>query len=475
MNALLRAYGGTYVYVLHFMQSSVNKNNVVTVPSVTLNNVTYTNYAMPEDSIDFRVVERGRVTFMAGTFFSGSQGTKSFFSLNHVLRSPDGSINDIRELHEIYASTQSSAAPYVYRYYDDNNYYYSDGTLIGANKPANYELIFNLDPIRSSQTLTTNSVYYFEVPVDAGEFALGSAQGDGAYLIYLDIAANAQFDIGSTVTELLRTDIRHSAYPLGMGFVDTADSAVFKTAGEVDPVKSVFMTLPAGSESAGSTTFNMNASQDMTVNGNQALQSFTTHNIPNGGSLTVNGTLIESSGTVVYRETSSEIVSNFDGFTNTYITSKVQTIASGTVTTIVDERQIQVFGGNTISDTTFSAVYTTHEAITIPIDYFNDTTGNTSASAILLYTYAGSYRNDTLSHEIINIGGDPVNVTLDGESWLVYDITDAGDEGYLITQSGGIGTVDVEVSQIDNKFKFTINNTEIDSGTGTYTVAASIS
>ena len=36
------------------------------------------------------------------------------------------------------------------------------------------------------------AVYYFEMPVNGGEYALGSAStGDGAYLMYLDIGASA--------------------------------------------------------------------------------------------------------------------------------------------------------------------------------------------------------------------------------------------------------------------------------------------
>jgi hypothetical protein len=42
-------------------------------------------------------------------------------------------------------------------------------------------------------------VYYFEIPVNAGEFALGSVEGhDGAYLIYLDLAANGTKRVSST-------------------------------------------------------------------------------------------------------------------------------------------------------------------------------------------------------------------------------------------------------------------------------------
>lgn len=59
--------------------------------------------------------------------------------------------------------------------------------------PPGYELIFDLDWIglQSSSSINRNAVYYFEVPVDPGEYALGSVDnGIGAYLLYLDISAN---------------------------------------------------------------------------------------------------------------------------------------------------------------------------------------------------------------------------------------------------------------------------------------------
>ena len=43
--------------------------------------------------------------------------------------------------------------------------------------------------------MVNNAVYYFEIPVNVGEYALGSAStGDGAYLMYLDIGANGDSD-----------------------------------------------------------------------------------------------------------------------------------------------------------------------------------------------------------------------------------------------------------------------------------------
>ena len=47
-----------------------------------------------------------------------------------------------------------------------------------------------------------NAMYYFEIPVNAGEYALGSVSGaDGAYLIYLDIGATAKSLADGTTIE----------------------------------------------------------------------------------------------------------------------------------------------------------------------------------------------------------------------------------------------------------------------------------
>ena len=75
-----------------------------------------------------------------------------------------------------------------------------------------YEIIFNTDWITNpvnvqqrSQTDTTynnqNRVYYFEIPCNKGEYALGSVDGKiGAYLLYLDIAANGGDEVDSVVS-----------------------------------------------------------------------------------------------------------------------------------------------------------------------------------------------------------------------------------------------------------------------------------
>ena len=54
--------------------------------------------------------------------------------------------------------------------------------------------LFNMDWVTMSNgnTIVENAVYYFEIPVNEGEYALGSVSGNktGAYLMYLDIGAS---------------------------------------------------------------------------------------------------------------------------------------------------------------------------------------------------------------------------------------------------------------------------------------------
>ena len=80
-------------------------------------------------------------------------------------------------------------------------------------------------------------MYYFEIPVNKGEFALGSTSGqtkrargwgnnntqyskNGAYLLYLDIGASAKNTQGITINDSSTTTINKYLYPKGIDFKD---------------------------------------------------------------------------------------------------------------------------------------------------------------------------------------------------------------------------------------------------------------
>ena len=180
--SFLEAITDGNIYGLHFMPANININHLVNAEYTLINGEEKTNYEMPASSIDFNVVEKGCINFFAGTYFSGNN---SFFSLHHIERDTNDKITSIQEIAEIYKSSDESK-DYIYKY--------TNGSYT-ASLTSDYSLVFSTNRIKKQNSVTTDAVYYFEIPVNAGEFALGSVDGGtGAYLMYLDIASNGGID-----------------------------------------------------------------------------------------------------------------------------------------------------------------------------------------------------------------------------------------------------------------------------------------
>ena len=179
------------IYGLHFMPANININHLVTADYTLINGEEMTNYQMPASSIDFNLTQKGVINFFAGTYFSGNN---SFFSLHHIERDENNAISSIKEIETIYKNKLDDRKDYIYGY--------SDGTYT-ETVTSNYELVFSTSRIkvrRNNSNWKDDAVYYFEIPVNAGEFALGSVDGGtGAYLMYLDIATNGGIDFNSDV------------------------------------------------------------------------------------------------------------------------------------------------------------------------------------------------------------------------------------------------------------------------------------
>ena len=169
-----RAYG------VHFMNTQISINNIYTADKAVINKETYTDYEMTANSIDFKVEKKGYVNFFAGTYYSGN---KNFFSLHHIFRDETTKkITRVKEISKIYSRSGSST--YVYLYSDGS---YSENGIDQNTLTLEFDCEWITNP-----TMVNNAVYYFEMPVNGGEYALGSAStGDGAYLMYLDIGASA--------------------------------------------------------------------------------------------------------------------------------------------------------------------------------------------------------------------------------------------------------------------------------------------
>lgn len=204
------------VYGLHFMDAKIGIDHLVTAKKAVLLGKEYDNYQMPLDSINFHLIERGAISFFAGTYF---QNNNTFFSLHQVFRNDKNVITAIKEIKEIYAHQSGTTQPYCYKFTDGS---YSGGA---TQLPEGYNStpIFKTEWITNPGITEGSKIYYYEIPVNKGEYCLGSVEGKtGAYLIYLDIAANGGDAIssiisseGNAVTNAFKAEYRYSPETLG--------------------------------------------------------------------------------------------------------------------------------------------------------------------------------------------------------------------------------------------------------------------
>ena len=229
-------------YGVHFMNAPISKSHYVTLPSAVINGDTYTNLQMPEDCIDFRLKSKGSINFWSSYSYSNSSdggANNCFFSLHEVFRNNDAdkTIKQTRHILLVYKNNNNTNdgiqdGTYIYYYEDDDNtsqtgYYYYDSEN-EVYKEAGVDFVFNAsnnsvifnsewieNPVKFGGSNNTrdkfynqysNKMFYFEIPVNVGEYALGSVtlsgtRMNGAYIMYLDIGANAAVVDRTTITQ----------------------------------------------------------------------------------------------------------------------------------------------------------------------------------------------------------------------------------------------------------------------------------
>lgn len=215
------------IYGLHFMSGEISMSNIVTASYALINGDEYYNYQFPANSIDFTIPQKGKINFFAGTYFSNNN---SFFSLHEIHRDNNHNITTIKEIIEIYG-TDDPGDPYIYKY-GDNTW--------SATKTSDYSLLFATSRIKKQSSITNKAVYYFEIPANEGEYALGSVSGGtGAYLMYLDLSANKQKVIRTEVIETWQDEKITSEIPNGVAIVEEKGDTI-------NEIKSATVVLPAG-------------------------------------------------------------------------------------------------------------------------------------------------------------------------------------------------------------------------------------
>lgn len=241
-----------YLYGLHFMDAPISKDRTFIAPEVMINNAKIQNYELPLDCIDFNLKTQGYINFFGGSYFAGSGVTTNdcFFSLHEVFR--DGkTITDIKEIEIIYSSSDQSKA-FCYKYKNDDHYYINKEDQ-GTTLPTGYSVKFRTEWITHPNFNGTNKMYYYEIPANPGEYALGSVVGGtGAYLNYLDISANQQMVSRTFDVEQEVTTVDTYNYVDGVGFV-TSNGGTY---GAVDASDSATFSLNENYSSTSGTNYN---------------------------------------------------------------------------------------------------------------------------------------------------------------------------------------------------------------------------
>jgi len=254
-NMLKKHSSDDKVYGLHFMDNLVSQDNLVTARYAQINTNVYSNYQLPASSIDFNLKERGFVNFFAGTYgnLSGESTTliDSFFSLHLIQRDNNNAITNIYEIDQILSDGNQDHAyiyklsngkytiPYSYNIYNQKIKYVVDTKTPLANTypdeeytmvdsyPNTYSVVFDTSWIKVHDNFDQHVMYYFEIPINCGEFCLGSVENShfGAYLVYLDIGAFARDD-DAVHAYSVTTFVNSLAYPDGVDFATAGATAV---------------------------------------------------------------------------------------------------------------------------------------------------------------------------------------------------------------------------------------------------------
>ena len=281
-NGVTSTTANANVYGLHFMTSKISMDSIVNGSKVSILGNNCDNYQLPVNCVDFNLKQKGVINFFAGTYFSDND---SFFSLYQVIRNNDASqktdgsgalvsgeynsyktISDIKEIVAVYSNdvgSKTTKYSNIYKYkkivngnavYTYSEPYRFDGSQnkfkMNKNSTAdsqeayvdNYEMSqsdFNayvntygytqrLDSAKQlgkqNSAYTSNRIYYFEFPMNAGEYCLGSVDGGtGAYLLYLDIGANASKTHRTIFYEHFALTEKTYSYPAGVALQDLGD------------------------------------------------------------------------------------------------------------------------------------------------------------------------------------------------------------------------------------------------------------
>lgn len=138
-------------------------------------------YQFVKGGLNFTLRKPGYITAILGTFYrynDDQDPRETMFDLYKVERN-NGVISTLVRINNIYE--------------DNGNIVYN---VTGSNQSGK-KLLFDFDSLTQNNVLKHAAAYYFEIPVLDGDYVIGCSKGsttNNAYLMYLDIGANASSD-----------------------------------------------------------------------------------------------------------------------------------------------------------------------------------------------------------------------------------------------------------------------------------------
>ena len=189
--------GSKTLHGFHFMNylpekklSATSVSNYVTQSDVSILGKEMKNYQLVKGALNFTVEKQGKIAVVLGAGYNNTSA-HSLFDLYQVTRdSNNHSVMGLTRIEAIYTKENGGQTEIAYKTAD-------------SQPGDDYSLAIDIKSLSSTKNnLRLSAAYYFEMPVSAGDYAIGMASNSStanAYLMYLDIGANGSGNSGGSI------------------------------------------------------------------------------------------------------------------------------------------------------------------------------------------------------------------------------------------------------------------------------------
>jgi hypothetical protein len=187
-SSIIKESGGSLLYNAFQLGVEIDPNTIITATTpVRMGGKTIsTGYQFLASSVNFSLTNAGYITaVIANTTYT--DGNAKMFKLYKITRNDDNTIKEAKQVIKTYVD----GSDMVVVCEGDEDYTSKTATL-------KYSSDWYDTTAHSSAYLAANRIYYVEIPVTSGDYAIGTPVGyyhvSGAYFLYLDVGANSSGD-----------------------------------------------------------------------------------------------------------------------------------------------------------------------------------------------------------------------------------------------------------------------------------------